>query len=486
MALDKIQKTEKLIAKLKRIAEKAIFKEDFEKALSALSACANVLYEYNQKYKDDEVEDMLLVIGRQLLAIPDEFIPKDEKPVKTVLYYDGFGLDLRGLAANSTKIIASLGYKLIYVTNERARYTQLHIRQELEGFDVEYVYINMSNSYVKWVKDLNAVFLTYAPQVAYFYTQPFDVAGAVVFNQYKGRVTRLLVNLTDHAYWIGLNAFDYCSAGRAMGAWINLKGRGIPLEKMYNIRTNVFVNEKAKLSPLPFDMGKYRYIFSGGALYKTLGDPNIYFYKIIEHIVTTYSDVNFLYAGEGDTSEFDKLINKYPDRVFLFHEREDFYQIIQGSVFYLNTYPMFGGQMMRYAAYAKKLPVTLKHNDDGEGILYHQKELDIEFDTYEEVLEEIDRLLTDDEYRQKKESKLSLAVVSKEDVQKDYKQIIETQVSPVSVIEEEFDTTQFQREYIDRLDFRKIQELSIGKKINYPLMPYFPGVFLRRLRERLR
>ena len=479
--LDSVHKTEQLIIKLKRIAEKAIRKKKYNKALSALSACANVLYEYNQRYKDDDIEDMLLKIGKSTILVPDDFKPKETHPVKTVLFYDGFGMDLRGLAANITKNIATLGYKLIYVTKGSAKGKQPYICKELQDFNVEFIYINMSSNYVNWALELNSVFLKYSPQVAYFYTTPNDVSGAMVFNQYNNRVTRILVNLTDHAFWVGLNAFDFCGASRAMGAWINLKERGIPLEKMYRSRSNIFISEKIPLGAMPFDICKYRYVFSGGALYKTLGDTNNTFYKIIEHIIVTYSDVNYIYAGAGDDSEFKKLIAKYPDRVYLISEREDFYQIIKGAVFYLNTYPMFGGQMMRYAAYAGKLPITLKHNDDGQGILFHQEELGIEFDTFESVINEIDKILTDDMYRKSKEDKLHMAVVSKEETLNNYRMLIESQISPLPVSIEEFDTTQFRKQYIARLDFDQIQQKSIVKLGNLCLLPYFPRVFLRKV-----
>ena len=330
------------------------------------------------------------------------------------------------------------------------------------------------------------VFLEYSPQVAFFYTTPYDVSGAMVFNCYKDRVVRFLVNLTDHAFWIGLNAFDYCGASRAMGTWINLHERGIPIEKMYRTQGNIFINEKVPLGELPFDSSKCRFVFSGGALYKTLGDPDKLFYKIIEHIVTTYPDVNFLYAGEGDATEFNRLIKKYPDRVFLIHEREDFYQIIEKSVFYLNTYPMFGGQMMRYAAYARKLPITLRHNEDGQGILYHQDELNIEYETYEAVIEEIDKILTDDAYRESKEAKLKMAIISKEEAQENYRQLIEGHNSPIPVEIGEYDTRKFRQEYIDRLDYKKLLETCIAKKPNYPLMVYYPEVFCKKVLHKMK
>ena len=475
--MDKVIKTEELIKKLKMIARKSIKQLKYEKSLSAISSCANILYEFNQRYKDDEIENMLIEIAQKTISVPNDFFPSKVKPVQTVLFYDGFGLDLRGLAANMTKNIASLGYKLIYVTKNSSKGRQPHIIEELEGFNVEYIYIDTGTSYLKWAQELNQVFIKYSPQVAYFYTTPYDVSGTVVFNRYKDRVIRFLVNLTDHAFWIGLNAFDYCTASRDMSAFINLNYRGIPISKMYRNKSNIFIPEKTSLGNLPFDTKVFRFVFSGGALYKTLGDSANLFYKMIEHIVENHADVNFLYAGEGDDSKFVELTNKYPDRVFLIHEREDFFQIIQKSVFFLNTYPMFGGQMMRYAAYAGKVPVTLKHNDDGEGILINQSELDIEYSTYDEIIKEIDKLLTDDGYRKKKEEKMKQAVVSKETALENYRKLIETQTSPCPVTIENFDTAKFKQEYIDRLNYKQLKENCIVRPINKALIGQFPFLF---------
>ena len=49
---------------------------------------------------------------------------------------------------------------------------------------------------------------------------------------------------------------------------------------------------------------------------------------------------------------------------------------------YLNTYPMFGGLMMRYAAMAGKIPITLKHGKDADGILIDQSKRKIEYASY--------------------------------------------------------------------------------------------------------
>lgn len=481
---DKVRKVEWLIHKLKAVASKSIKKGSYEKALSAIAVCAYVLYEYNQWYTDDELEEMLLYIGHKVVYVPDDFCGRNHNSIKTVLFYDGFGLDTRGLAITKTRAIAGNGYKLIYVTNEKSRNKQSELKKELAPYNVIYKYINMEKSYLEWIKHLNAVFLEYEPEVAYFYTTPCDVAGVVVFDLFEGKVTRFQSDLTDHAFWLGVKAFDFCVNSRTMGESIEHYYRGIPVEKLIRSHSSLYVNENVELKPLPFDTDKYRYVFSGGALYKTLGDSEKIFYKMIEHIITCHEDVNFVYAGEGDRTQFDILLKKYPGRVFLFHERDDFYKLIEECVFYLNTYPMFGGLMMRFAANAFKLPVTLKHEHDAEGILLQQKKLGIEFTTYEEIIAEIDKLLENDAYRKEKEKILSSTVITKERAMRNEKNIIENHRSEFQVEIERYDTTEFRLKYIERLDYAILEKNCIAKKINHSLLPDFPVVFIKKVLEK--
>lgn len=482
---EKIKKTEGLIVKLKNIATRAIKKHNYEKALAAISSCADVLYQYNQRYKDDELEDMLIQIGNEVITIPDNQPGKADKKVQTVLFYDGFGLDLRGLAIQSTRAIVQNGYKLIYVTKKTAEGKQPNLMHEISAYQTAVIYIDTDTSYINWVDQLNKVFIKYSPEVAFFYTTPFDVSGVIVFNRYEGYTTRFLSDLTDHAFWLGIHSFDYILNNRNLGQSIQYYYRGIPISKMLRTRGSLYVNESIEMKPLPFNINEYRYVFGGGDLYKTLGDPKNTYYRMIEYIVQKYEDVNFIYAGKGDPTEFNKLINKYPGRIYLFPERIDYYQLMKGCVFYLNTYPMFGGMMMRYACNAGKVPLTLKHNHDADGILYAQEKLNIEFDNYDEMLLEIDRLLCNTEYRKKKEAGLSLANFTQKQAADLYHEMFEDHHSPFKVEIEDVDTKQFRSEYIERMNYSNIRRNAIAKKINKTLICCFPDAFIDRLIRRM-
>ena len=131
-----------------------------------------------------------------------------------------------------------------------------------------------------------------------------------------------------------------------MSAYNQFYQRHIPKEQLIKLGVNLIVEKCDSHDPLPFDETKTRYIFSGGALYKTLGDPNNYYYKIVDHIFENHKDVVFLYAGYGDDSEMKVILKKYPERAFYINERKDYYYLIQNCVFYLNTYIKLIGMIL--------------------------------------------------------------------------------------------------------------------------------------------
>ena len=113
--------------------------------------------------------------------------------------------------------------------------------------------------------------------------------------------------------------------------------------------------------------------------------------------------MSFLYAGNGDDSELKKLVKSFPDRVHHMQERQDLYQVMENISVYLNTYPMIGGLMMQYAAKAGIVPVTYRPQRadmDAEGILLNQDS--VEYESIEKVILEIDNLLSDREYHEKR------------------------------------------------------------------------------------
>lgn len=480
---DKKDVIHKYLGRLISQAEKSTRKKRYEVALEALSAYCNIQYQVNQVYTDKKAENLIVEIANESLQISDDYSPKSS----TVLFYDGFGLDLRGWTASYVRALIKKGYELVYVTNKRCKDSIPHILGEMAGSSGKSIFIDMNSGQLKWINELNEVFKTYRPKAAFFYTIPNDVAAASVFNAYRGKVMRYQIDLTDHAFWIGVNAADYFLESRVPGASNAIFERGISKEKIINIDCCLYINRDVDNRPLPFDIGNEKYVFSGGSLYKTLGDKELLFYMVVENILKANSEIKFLYAGSGDDTEMKKLQDKFPERVFCIEERPDFYRLIENSIFMWNTYPMFGGLMMRFAANAGRVPLTLKHGKDHEGLLFDQDKLGIEFDTYEEIIKEANLLIRDVDYRKNKEKKLSHAVLSEEDFARNIRNIIENQTSEFQFNEvPHLNTDEFRKTYLERIeDPDSFVSVYVINRRTWTLIPRFLDLLVVRIKNKI-
>ena len=479
---DKLKYINKYLAKLMNIAEKSVRDSRYNLALASLATYCNIQYGINQKYTDNRAEELVLEITRKLVYLPSDYNGKSN----TVLFYDGFGLDLRGWAASFARALSEQNYNVVYVAPLSSFGKIPHIVSEIAKGKGTIEYVDMKESYESHLGALNRIFNSYQPQTAFFYTTPHDVAGAAVFNAYKDRVNRIQIDLTEHAFWVGTNAFDYITESRDIGASNAVYQRRIDKERIIRIDGCLYINSDIEDAPLPFDIEKEKYIFSGGSLYKTLGDDNLFFYKMVDSILAAHEDIRFLYAGGGDDSELNKIILKYPKRAFHINERKDFYRLFENCIFFLNTYPMFGGLMMRYSANAGKIPLTLRHGSDNEGILIDQKNREIEYDTFNELMDEAHRLIIDDEYRRTKEKKLEGSVITQAEFAEMIKNIISNKEKCDSFdMIEEIDTSIFRKEYLERLDPEEVLLSSIPLRINKPLLLVFPTLFFKRIIRRI-
>ena len=458
------------IAKLKKIAKRYLSIAKYNDSLQVLHAISQYLYEFNQTYIDEDVESMLLEIT-EALDIKQGRTYEGTK--NKVLVFDGFAFETRGVIKMYLNALVKGGFEIVYLYDKNRTSEIPGILEFCTQNKIKTLTYNERATYVESAKEIGEVFLSEKPAKALFYTYPYDVAAYVAFASFKGLTERFLIDLTDHAFWIGKYCNDFFCGSREMSAYNEHYQRHIPKEQLIKLGVNLIVEECNDHSGLPFDVTKTKYIFSGGALYKTLGDPNNYYYKIVDHILENHKDIVFLYAGYGDDTEMKVLLKKYPDRLFYIEERKDYYYLIQHCVFYLNTYPMFGGMMMKYSALAGKLPITLKHSSDSDGLLLHQKELGIEYDKYEDLIKDVDHLLGDETYLKDREKKLDGSVISEERFTNNLKNALLNHKTDYEHSYEKLDTEKFRLEYLERHNHKKLS----GELLSRQYHPCFAKIF---------
>ena len=466
--------------KLKQIIRKNKDK-NIEKTLAAISAYADLAYNWNQFYSDFEIEDLICKLSDKIYSkdccyckfnklANDEYKADDN----TVLFYDCFGLDTRGLAAIYAKALVSLNYKVIWVTTDKAIGKIPTIEKFLGKGNVVKVFIDMSYSYKKHIEQLSEAFEMYAPKRAFFYTKPNDVCAEIVFYHYKNKVTRYQINLTDHAFWLGNNAFDYCLEFREYGAGLSRIERKIDESKIVLLPYYPLIDTSVEYQGLPFDKTGKKVLFSGGSLYKTIGGDNK-FYKIVAKVLEDNADTVFLYAGSGDDSELVKLSEIYNGRVFHIQERKDLFALMTHVDAYLNTYPMIGGLMTQYAAKAGLPPIILidEGKTDASGLLLDQDKANIEFHKVEDVVSEISRLLQDLDYRKQRALDIKTRVFSENDFTLLLSEILYGKSKRCYANCP--DTKNFRKEYISRFNLNMVVTSIVTRK-NRSLTSEFPGL----------
>lgn len=458
------------VHQLKTGISRAVKQKSLDTALTLLSCCSAVLYSANQCYTDDYLEQTLCEIAEHIL--PDINIDASDR--SRILFYDGFGLNSRGLIRIYLTALCKLGH-VIYVTDVSHKDELPDVLDILNNSGADIVWQTQTKP-VAAIKELYGIFQQYHPGLAFLYTQPHDVVSASVFSRLTGIVQRLKINLTDHAYWLGVHAFDRSIEFRDYGAVVSRDGRNVPAEKLVKLPFYPTINEATPFQGFPFPvMEGQRVIFSGGSLYKTLSSDNLY-YTLVSHILEQYPDTIFWYAGSGDRRQMDILLERYPGRAFLTEERSDLHQVLEHCFFYLSTYPITGGLMFQHAACAGKIPVTLRYDSDCDGYLLDQPNLGFEANTLEEAKQLVHKIITDDAFRKEKEQKIQSAVLTQRAFEQQLRDLVFTGKTAYPITYYPVDVQDLRQQYLAGVTRSAIASVVTHKQ-NIPVAFCLPLTF---------
>ena len=472
-----ISKIEKLILKFKKAIDKEFSKKNYDTVFSLVSVSAYLLYQSNYKYVDNDLEQTVKKVAKELQL---NILGDDNLDEGVVLFWDGFGFNDRGLCQIYLRAL-SKQKKVVYITYADRAEAIPDIHRILNENNGECRYIDRNiKTPLSMINQLNGYVKEFGPKHMFFYSWPDDVVATPLLYAYENRIIRYQINLTDHAFWLGAGCFDKYVNFREYGARVSVEYRSVPKEKNIVIPFYPVIDYEKEFQGYPFELKDgQKVIFSGGALYKTLGEGNKY-YSIIDKILGKYEKVIFWYAGYGNDTELKKIISKYSGRVYYTAERSDLYQVLQHCYFYLSTYPMCGGLMFQYAAMAGKVPVTLKHSSISDDFLINQKKIDVEFDSVEDLYAEVDKLLMDEKYYKERSELMRQSVISPEIFNEEVRKLILGEQSMKSLPEYDCaETEQFRQIYIDNLTNSELTAMLFRKHMIKTAIKYYPFEFLR-------
>ena len=469
------------IDKIKKHINKNILGKRYETALSLIGVLSNLLYNTNQYFVDEELEQYTYFLSENILC-PTTIGDVDDNKI---LFYDGFGLDNRGLAQIYLKGLCKNGYEVIYVVEESRQNNIPEIKSVLSRFKSKIVFIE-DDTIINKAKKIQNIIMDYKPANAFIYTYPSDTAAIIAFESVCGKIKKYLINLTDHAFWLGRNSFDYIVEFRDYGASISLYERKIEVNKI--IKLPFYPNIGFDLSfegfPFQFDKEKQAVFFSGGSLYKTFGENDRY-YKLVDRILSRYNNLIFWYAGSGDFSKLETLKNKFTERVFFTQERRDLYQILRNCKFYLSTYPICGGLMFQYAAVAQRVPLTLYHDEISSDFLINQSNLAIEFKDEDSLIKELDKMMTDKDYLEHKQKIVTESVIAENSFNERLRSLLQNNSTAIPIEFRQVDKEKLTKVYLNKINFMFVANTLANKNVKIGLK-YYPVYYLTGIAKKIK
>ncbi len=464
-------------AKRETELRRAYRNKDYVQTLSYLRFLSHLYWESNYKMTSDTVEEITAKTAYQILG--DTTIENADK--HRVCFYDFFGLYDRGLAMIYLHALIGLGYYVDYIIYE---FVPMQYKfQEIFGNDQSVCckviprcgIVDRMRILQKYLKESSA-------SSFFFYSVPDDVAGAGVFSTIKGKCLRYLIDLTDHAYWLGKCAADYIVGFRNYGYNIALQYRKIDSEKLLILPFYPDSREMYAFEGLPFDDRKRRFVFSGGSIYKIDGATNNLYEEIVRHILDQDSNMCFVYAGNGKSEILDRIKQGYPDRFYQIDERKDLDALLQRAYIYLSTYPLGGGVLTQFACKNGCIPITFCDEPNGitdpKTYLINPDKVHFSFYRKEDLFSEIDKLIHDNQYYDEAKKNLKDLVITKEEFQEQLQCILLRQRTKYQGIYESLNMTKFLDIYKKRFDYDRYSE-TICKSRNKYLYKHYPLIFFK-------
>lgn len=392
--------------------EKAFQKEDILKTICYLKYLSNFCYAINYKLTDDRLEEITEKTALKYLG--DTMIDNSYKD--KVVFYDNFGLANRGLANIYVKALSKMGYEVIWILYaygpDITEILEMYKNRENISFR-----IIPQKPILERMKILRDIIKEISPRHLFVYTVPNDADGLGVISTIRGNVERYLIDLTDHAFWLGKCAVDWVIGFRNYGFNVAVQYRKISPEKIIILPYYPDPRDEHIFEGMPFDTDQYEFVFSGGSPYKIEGDTA--YKEIVQYILRKYVDMRFVYAGNGTNQTLEELEREFPDRFFHIEERKDLDAVLRHARFYLSTYPVSGALMAQYAVQNKCIPLALCNKEYGvmdvKTWMIEPEKVDFVYYNKVDLFAEIDRLMCDESYLNSKKRDIDQLVINEEE-----------------------------------------------------------------------
>ena len=433
--------------KLVRKSQMSFRKKRYNRCVKCIAAAAHLQYYYNHIYTDKRLNNLLRDLSSVLFDRVEETYNSN-----TVIFYDSFCWDNRGLTQHYLDALVSTNhYRIILISEHPLDEKGNDIKKYIEDNDIE-LYTLPNEGWREQAYYVYNIIKRVKPCAALFHLTPATVIPFLAFNAFPS-IRKYQINLTDHAFWLGDEEFfDYSYEFRDYGVTVSLEKRGFRKEQLI-LNPYYPWQSDTPFQGFPISTEGKVVLFSGGSMYKTEGEDGMYFF-LLKQVLDKHPTTVFFYAGTGNSAHFESFIkdNHYQDRVFLIGNRKDINAVFQHCDIYISTYPLIGGLMTQYAAMNAK-SILVYNKPEIEALVSIKGKVSFNCSTISEYLNEADKLICDIEYRVMRGAQLQSALITQDDFRRQFSATFikdsERVVKPILSI---IDYEDFSNSYISRIN----------------------------------
>lgn len=476
----------KLIDTFKHKARKSIQRGKFADAITYIRAVAWVKYEFYIGFTDNELENFLRQISH---IIPHKTFKRNEKD--GIVMIDAFSKDTQGLSAQYIDAVISTGSRLLYIY-ENDFDTQSTLLQTLKSYPLAEI-VKVPNTYnevekATWIYN---IIMDFGATSILMHLLPDSAAECIALYALPNEIRKYQIDLTDHAFWLGVGCSDYTIEFQQIGCSLSFKERGFKIEQILLLPFYPIINNRP-FEGFPLLNKDSVIIFSGGAYYKVI-DSDDTFFKLSKNILDNNQNAVILFATNDSQGVLKRKLNLFnlKERFILLPFRKDIAAVFEHIDIYFNTYPVGGGLMCQYAAnYA--VPILNYKKESIEDSVAQKHKVSFTSKTRESFIEESIKLCTDPAYRREQGNILKNAVISSNEFNIGFKKIITNHITPYPL---DFDSVNYTRNQAAKLkslnssDYFKIRMLwTLGLCKSIMCMPLIllqeaPHILRNKLRS---
>lgn len=327
---------------------------DYRKCLNVIECAADWMYRFNIIYSSSILEKIIHNISSKLIlkyivSLPDS---------RNVVFIDYFGFDNRGLTQQYLRGLMACDKNILYILHNSNPIGNSEIIKELEEYNSSSILIIETNQInkIESATTITKKIADFSPANILLHIAPWDVVSLLAMSSIEG-TTKFNINLTDHAFGLGVSFVDYNIEFRGYGKSVSLQKRGFKDSQIIFLPYYPIISKYTAFQGFP-NLPKNRIIvLCGGSEYKMLGKGGIFF-KLMDEVLSISDSVVIIVAGVEKDSKFSSYVEAMnnKDRVYLIGNRKDINEVFSHSDIFLSSYPFIGGLMTQFAA-INSLPI---------------------------------------------------------------------------------------------------------------------------------